>query len=112
MQQEKQQRDLLIISDFINTMYIMTDEFAEAVEKRVSYLDDDKVLWVAKVVDYIDDAVEKMARLFDKAEGFIEKGSVTLADQTVEEIHLWAEAVNGALFRLEEIVNKTEIKLH
>ncbi|HEX9804585.1 MAG TPA: hypothetical protein VGA67_02800 [Candidatus Dojkabacteria bacterium] len=108
MKQEMDNIDLLIISDFVNELYVLTDKYAELVEKRSSYLNDEKCSWVSRVVDYVDNAIVRMTELVVKAEGFFEKGSYSLTEQCLNEVNDWAVAISTALMRLEDIIDRQE----
>lgn len=97
----KQKRDILIVIDFVNELYVITDEFAELIEKRVGRVSNKEVASIQAVVDKIDEHIEKMVDMSRKAEGFIEKSLISMADELVEAINKRAKMIVALIDSLE-----------
>jgi len=96
------QRDIFIVTDFVNEMCILTDEFAKAIEERSQRVSDDEYSIIQVVVDKIDALIEKMKTSVSKAEGFIEQGLIGVADTIVADITAQSENIVIMIDSLEE----------
>lgn len=105
MNEKKEEIEIILeAKDFISEITALLDAYAIAVEQKISVVDDEVAQLIRWVIDFSDGIIDAMSAEVIKAEGFLEKGQKSLAEDIIKGVNDQADELAQVLKESTECI--------